>query len=897
MMMMMMMMILCGLVPLLLMFSQRVHAAARPEEVKELNAFFKQLRAHKDLASKTVLIDDREMSINNFFQVSDANRLDVQDSWPITEDNVRDASRLLSAAVTCEYSYFAFGFAVLLDARLQGCANIDMSARRECLNGCRARLLVPALEHVASMLLTLTGLLAYTENVTSRGRQLPKVLLSLYAFLRDDTRVPYDDGMSEKQMNERLLPLRVTGLRLKSALERVIVATCQRPRRFEAFKVNTMNAVRRESARTAYASAGDGAIDECYGKRYDDLAPIASYPFAGPLFVFSPNDEHFVAMSSLIGKWTGADPRIAWGTDAAASLQHVYDTAIKNGGGADVRTVVRFEKALLRSVTRALAGAVADELRRVNDDPEDVDKSGTCNAAVLAKLEERANAFRAAGQPSYLVRNMVAIERYAWFVCYLMKEPGVHGEHVAANIEQLARENGTGAGTPRLHDVLDGLSGVAVMCGKLHPAVSNATYGDEEMYAGVADHLADYKDLSSTCHVQPNVGALLCAEVEDMWRPVASMARDIDECDGSLARGDADAVDAWFARFASRYTNLLGRTLYVDEHVFGRKCAAWTRLVVSLARGLQDDGWPLFGASSRKGALYAGRVRDLRRFHHEVNSTLAEHRAVYCALKPSVNGSRPAGSSDNTSVARALGYDDEYQSHESVLLRSMMATAAVASTAHVAGRPDEKCTAYRAYLRAFAEIARNISDAGWPDDECKLYQDGAERSVDEALEWHARFAYGLQDGHDLQTFVVDWMLAVPYVRLLDLLNEMILFKYKPTVAETARLKRCLANVLQLPWYPGRTVELNVLRYYMVVKDFGGADTGELENMRDVLRDELRLSSVVPHTMPNPKETFAKRVNELSVQIESLNSSYDGVRVSVHAAAKRIHSKSQRDLFD
>lgn len=863
-------------------------SAARFARITNVEEFFKIIKGNDHVYWRTVVHDGRYVSVNDFFDVSNPSTWQNGGSVDTgAEYDVNEALHLLNTVLSCEYCdalHYLVNLADkacdeigLLDKNRNVYANAHLPTVLERYKSFRTRLYQWTLPTLESMVRTLVHVQNGTVDVPrAKGQDVLKVLLSWYAFAKNDVENDPPADVSAEALAERLRGLRSVHAQTVAYLERSNVEHCRRARDYDEFKQKVRNDM-------AYTTGAEDAVDAQVARIVDELKPIVYSP-ADRFALIADDSGPFDKVLRLIGDSMSSPPTMLW-DGRKRSIEDVYRTAVANS--VDTQTMLRFEHSLVHTITKILVRHVINELSViVGLEAFDPNLDTKCYERVHSQLESYARTFEDhANQPSFLINNMAVLSRKLWLICHDLND--FHGVTTGVQrqvelLDQLAAN--VGVQNMNFAQFLDALCQTPVFA-KLHPALTNVLW--DKMfysYSTVGDLTVDFKALSTKSTSVGINNRDRCSTVRSAMESVEFLEQRVDECELLVGRGShapvVDAVDALYALSERLWSHVLAAV----ERCSG-DCGMWSLIMLTVetyqanVSQIKSQGSWLM--------MFDNRVRVLRHFHRDLRTSLQARDYVYRCDRERTMEKQYWQARDG--VLESLGYGDLDEDE-----LGDMTKHPVDDTLDVIDAFQDYFQSYGDYLHTLFVLEPVIGS----DPQIRMLWDGAPRTMYEVLDAVKRYPFDRQDGYSFQMFAVKWMYAIVFGRIWDILGDMIVFGYKLQAYELNTLVKVLVHFCNnLPLYTYRAPSYDILRFTLIVQEFNGRNKNELLSFRRVIEDELRIFGVVLDTVPNMKGRISDRILLLVMLVKVLVQVYEeSAKSTIMSAVDNMNFNQENVLF-
>lgn len=828
----------------------------------DLNDFFEKLAKddHHTLSNK-VFIETKQMSLNDYFKVSNPKSMVVKDHWPITTQNVYEVSRLLNVVMSCDYCKKLYYILSDLNKKLDNCCSTKPRASpshlsgsaestrssyaadehyvqmKNCYNSIQNEMFEPVANDLSSMILTLTGLQGYTKNFVSKKHDALKILLVLYlSFQKEIKNGPEKKTISKDTFLAKLKNLKVVFVQIKLYLERFIIANCYYSETFEDFKLNIHQAL--------FLNEKPSSPIFIHTK---DISPITheSFTFLSRLksFVVCPDDTCFENVFVLIESTTEL---AAGDTDTENYLKNLKkDYYASIADSTDIVTILKYELLLLQTITKIIIRIIVHALNDILDDENVINKYDSCKNSIQIDLERYKDLLKLNGQPYYLTDKMILISHKLWFICYKMKSGDVR-THIN-DLDTLSFNYPT-----KKADLLSFLGKMSqyVICSKLHPAITNAFWGRMYIYkSNIFEYMIDFKPVQTSAAVI-NDKNFFCDKIETILSTTATMNQLLDECDKIVNGGDVDveSIVTCFTRFNDQCKELQIYVSSVNEKCFPDGSMEWQKMITLIDYNLKY--MESFNIKVQK-SMDGHRIKSIKNFVSDIVGGVRAQNEIYCVD----GGMVPTDGSPAIPSLRSLLGSSEGE-------RNMPKIA-------TANGP------YEEHFHSLSDLAKEIIFDDRLEEDFKLYRDGVETTFYEVYNYNTKYAHDLQDGYDLHIFMIKWILTVLYTRIRDIIELMMFFKIKIEQSYIDRLCGCLGPIFQnLPLFTYIIPDYVFSRFLTIIKEFDGSDIQELESFQTLLNSELDFIGIVSDSIPNMLDGIDARVQSLETNITILIDIYD-----------------------
>lgn len=333
-----------------------------------------------DVLSRTVLIDYKPTSINDLFQVSNASYLST---WPITERNVNEVSRLMKTVMACEYVNNFYSLLLFLEKYLDNClglsknessdnnisneakktTNHDFADYRKCVE--KYYLVVLKLPgSIMNMMCTLMSFEKNRNNFVSGKQDFLKMLVSWYQNLNQYSSIEFPkasrgiDYSDTARQIDREKVSKITDniqsivIQMKIDIKDFCFQHCQQQNDFITFVSTTtilVNVINDRNNIVSYLEKVPRTLS-----KYMSLQCINDKSNH-----YIPHDSLHSTLLEILNKNTNI--QMQWKVGEWLTFPQIYDKYIKTS--LITQDILRYENAMLSVMTGLVYGKLANELK------------------------------------------------------------------------------------------------------------------------------------------------------------------------------------------------------------------------------------------------------------------------------------------------------------------------------------------------------------------------------------------------------------------------------------------------------------------------------------------------------------------------------------------------------
>lgn len=370
-------------------------------------------------------------------------------------------------------------------------------------------------------------------------------------------------------------------------------------------------------------------------------------------------------------------------------------------------------------------------LKQILDDENKINKYDSCKTSILIELNRYKALLEADGHPYYLIEKIIFISQKVWLICYKMKSDDVKRD--INDLDALAFNYPIQKAD--LVVFLNQLSKFAI-CSKLHPAISNAFWG--QMYqiynTNIFDYMIDLKPVQTSAEVIINM-SVFYNKIKTILNSTSKINKILEECEKLVISENLNVklVTSCFSKFNDHCNVLQIDVSSVNYKCFLDGSLEWQKLITLISYNLKHMG--SFDVNVQK-SMNSHRIKSIKNFVSVINGGIRAQNEIYC-LKYCMVSTKESPSMK--SLQYLLGSPKVKQNIPKITWKN---------------------GPYENYFQVLNHIAKEIIFYDRLDEEFKLFYDGMEMTFYEVYNFNTKNAHDLQDGYDFQIFMVNWILTV-----------------------------------------------------------------------------------------------------------------------------------------
>lgn len=863
-----------------------------------IKQYLKNIEYDEDVLSRKVFIDDNEISISDFFTLSkdvDINTLEI--NWL---QDVHKISHLLNIVISCEFSDIIFFIVKFIEVHLKTCRWYE---KMSCIVKLINLILIPTDKYISQMISTLVKLLEYSRAVLSSKQNILKILLSWSLYLDDHfienikflTNFHTDEN---KYFYNNLNSIEIIIFQIQTHLELFVIENCRSLENYKTFKefihVNMINHLEGLEFDNYNNSLTYKLLTNYYIK-IQLLTKIESriQPNKYPFFV-----TNIICVSGVPKIFTKIMPYInlkliqivGFGKKKSLfELCKIYCyTPFPIDYKTNIEVLLKNEKLLIEIITKLIISLTLDSLQHIMNDNYYND-TDTCSCKdLLNTLNKFITEITNDGQSLYLINNMVILQNKLWFICNLRKTFNeINKSKIYEIVDELNKFNINDAmsinipnGKLReeciLKSLLSSLSSNLIYIA-VHPSLSNLFWERIGFvsFSQISKYIVDFRRLDT----YNKNNQVLCDKTKEISTTLISIKIRLEKCLKLVVNHDASrsVVNILTSkkkkqfRCLSKYikhwmnikriiTDVIVNQKYEDSNVSLEK--------ILLIIIYNMDNIDLFDMQPDK---IINNKRSLINFQHEVNNLMELYSRVMCPLEDYQSNFTYGIRHDEKSkfsfknilrVHHSEERDDLLKSPELKLLYSYII--------------------FFTYYSGFMEVLINDNIINNFSLNIKMYWNGDEKTIDEIYYNYKMHTFQIQDGYDYMIFLVKWIIAVVYSKILDVLNSIIICKCKPEDDILILLtdKLLFFRQLDLIKFVARPVEDIIVMFIDVIDSFDNQNVEILKEYQIKLINELKYLGISQNSLSEMLTTNRSHIDsilEVSNVILYLKSIYENYK--------------------
>lgn len=842
---------------------------ARAEEIT-LDGYFQQVRKIEHIVSRQVLVDGRETSINTFFHLTGAENQVSDDVRTIKgRSDVEEFSRLLSVVVSCEYSESAYYLVKLLQY-------VDYEYLNRKKKNWESRFLSgpdifikPLNGILSSMVLTLAGLLKYTQHFASKYHEALTVLLSWFIYIADSVIKP-DKNWSATEIIDRIDSIELINNQVEVYLIDSIVNNCRPFNGFDRFHASVVADFKTHQSGVGRVIKSYEDLITLFEKKCEWSRKLTYYKFlsttykTSQLFVLTPSSEHAETVFDLIYQQISSSVvKIKWFT-IDEDLRAVYARYIINNADG-IKPILKFERIVLQTITNIIIGYVSKTLYNVIYMHGDINEN--CSKTTIAVLDEYLRKFERQGQPSYLINNMSIIRAELLTVCFKLNASIENTSKIkrhADKLKQLALEIRIDADFENFKSFLLSLS-ETVICTKLHPSVSNAFW--EKLYfvsTDISEYVIDFKYLHTHFILKSDH---VCQQISDSLEyGLLPINIKIKICE-RLKAGSKNCAktEQCYYKVEKLYIDFQEIVKKIILRVYGVNDFNWKKLMLLLFHAINYV--KSFNCNSDASFL-----ENLKTIQDRIHDYFNTGYLVNCLSKSnSSNQKQPR-------VIKRRG-NPFNRSRREVLIKETVPLNDI-----------DYLNAFFGTINKF--VAQILANLNGIDEGLKLYWDGIRMNLTQV---HRRYEDNLndqlRDNYDYHRFLVRWILAVVYTKIKEITDRIVYFEnsFSWTKDNIKELELNFEAFLKLPLYIDMPVKPFLDLFVDTLKTYNDKQNNNviLIQYSNVIQSELESLGVIQDPSNLKHTTLVLLFKELIKTIVFLTNTYQTYSKEIQDAAKHF----------
>lgn len=694
------------------------------------------------------------------------------------------------------------------------------------------------------MILTLAGLLQQTKNSVSKKHEVLKVLVSWAVYITNNIRnVPNENN--KDQVLEQLDSVRITNSQVKLYLERYNITSCQSSQEYKYFTENTDNYIK--SKLNTYSNS---QLEHLFDIKIVEKSVLINHKFkivSGTFdsFVLSSTDNYATILLDLIENETvGESICIQW-TNGLKPMRVIYDNYIKNT--PYITILLKFERITLKIITNIIISYVVNILNGIlNKKYNGNKKNKKCKNIVLYTIDNFIGLLKKSGQPLYLINILVVINKYVWFVCSYMKSHNkiIEITKIMSSLEKIKSKNFKNTGEKKFKRFLNSLSDTLI-CTIIHPLVTNVLWDKMSFHSfDIFWYTIDYKFIFTKYPNNSNeLSTSMCTKIDIMLQTLEN-SESSKECNS--VTNDSPCYNEFHEKINIVYNGVL--RIILDDCQSAEECLEWKKIFLTIEYNIGNISHL---KPTDNNLWMTERIQMFHTFPLIIKNLLKFRYQVDCSYDESSNKRPGSTLLNNAALKNTFSRPLNASWKDNTKMRDALMFMNFFNPYHIlAGRLN------------FATRMRR---------EHKLYWDGVLKTISDVSDLMNRFTFDpLQDACDFQSFIVKWVVSIVYVGLLDILNDIIVFKHKPIMNAIEQLESSLKGFSEQSFFVTRSIKNNTSMFIIAVKSFDEKNLEDLKYCREILIGELEFFGAPPHLRPNMKDSIASRMKSFAIEVNEIS---------------------------